>query len=315
MSWLTKNDPTGLFKSTGDFLFGTPNSVSAPYETDYARNMRNALEQNAYAGLSNYNPATYQTQAQTAYNTYNTNMSGLMGGMLPEAYNNQLNDMRNANLNLANRQIQEASGTQAGGLMSDLAKRGILSSSVTADSLNQIGKSAANAMSDAASRENALYSQNYLNGINQLANMNSTNLGNTMQYGSYMQNQALQPAQYLYGQFNSQEPIKNEGSPGLVGGLLGGLGQGLGMGAGYGLIGAMSDERLKDDIEYTGEFIDYCPVATWRWKDTGRMDIGFIAQDVQKIHPHRVYEGEDGFLRIKRTMFGKWPVFKSEGKR
>jgi hypothetical protein len=53
---------------------------------------------------------------------------------------------------------------------------------------------------------------------------------------------------------------------------------------------AMSDERLKTDIVRVGETPGGIGIYTFRWKDTGNPDIGFIAQDVERIAPHAVKE-------------------------
>ncbi len=287
----------------GDFLFGSGDKVSAPYESDYARKMREALEGKIYGGLNNYDPTAIYQQGQDAYNSYNTNMQAIMNGQLPTAYTDQLNSIRDNNLSTANRQIQEAAGLQTGGLLNNLAGRGVLSSSVASNSLGQIGKSAANAMSDAASRENASYSQNYLSSLGSLASMNSGNLGNALNYGGYQQSQLLSPAVNLYGQYNSQQPVLNQGSPGFLTSAGSGLMQGVGMA----LPTLLSDSRLKEDIKYTGKVIDGCPVATWRWKDGSGSETGFIAQDVAKVHPERVVTGADGYMRIIKSSFSEWP--------
>ncbi len=290
--------------SVGDFLFGSGDKVSAPYESDYARKMREALEGKIYSGLDSYDPTAIYQQGQDAYNSYNTNMQAIMNGQLPTAYTDQLNSIRDNNLSTTNRQIQEAAGLQTGGLLNSLAGRGVLSSSVASNSLGQIGKSAANAMSDAAAKENASYSQNYLSSLGSLANMNSGNLNNALNYGGYQQSQLLSPAVNLYGQYTSQQPVLNQGSPGFIASAGSGLMQGMGMAL---PLMMMSDARLKDDIRYTGEVIDGCPVATWRWKDGSGSETGFIAQDVAKVHPERVCTGQDGYMRIFRGAFSAWP--------
>jgi hypothetical protein len=55
-----------------------------------------------------------------------------------------------------------------------------------------------------------------------------------------------------------------------------------------------SDERLKDIISRNGD------VITYKWKD-GRDDkkhVGYSAQEVQKVMPDAVNEGEDGMLSV-----------------
>lgn len=55
-----------------------------------------------------------------------------------------------------------------------------------------------------------------------------------------------------------------------------------------------SDKRLKTDIEATGEKVAGVPVKTFRWKETGKPDVGVIAQDVEKRHPSLVKKTADG---------------------
>lgn len=60
------------------------------------------------------------------------------------------------------------------------------------------------------------------------------------------------------------------------------------MGGSSGFIGA-SDERLKEHIR---------PVS-WRWKSgNGPEQLGVVAQEVQKTHPHLVLENQDGDLMV-----------------
>lgn len=68
----------------------------------------------------------------------------------------------------------------------------------------------------------------------------------------------------------------------------------------------LSDERLKTDIEPTGEKVKGVPVKTWRWKGTGEPDVGVIAQDVERKHPTMVMKGRDGYRRVNygRLMAG-----------
>lgn len=53
-------------------------------------------------------------------------------------------------------------------------------------------------------------------------------------------------------------------------------------------MGMMSDQRLKRDIR---------PVA-WHWKTGGQEQLGVIAQDVQRSHPHLVHTDNDGILSV-----------------
>jgi len=86
-------------------------------------------------------------------------------------------------------------------------------------------------------------------------------------------------------------------SPG-VGDILSGLGS-LGQG-----IGAMSDRRLKDNIQHlaTENGVKY---YRWTWNDEAKRlgaddtpPMGVIAQELEEIYPHLVETGKDGYLRV-----------------
>lgn len=93
------------------------------------------------------------------------------------------------------------------------------------------------------------------------------------------QNTAQQQYQQQMAQYNS-----------TAGGLFG---------LGASALMAFSDERLKTDIEPTGEKIAGVPVKSWTWKGTGERDIGVIAQDLEKKHPALVDNSHSsGFKRV-----------------
>ena len=57
-----------------------------------------------------------------------------------------------------------------------------------------------------------------------------------------------------------------------------------------------SDERLKKDIKQIGT-LGKLNLYSWKWKDSGKSDTGFIAQQVQKVLPQFVTE-INGFLAV-----------------
>lgn len=66
---------------------------------------------------------------------------------------------------------------------------------------------------------------------------------------------------------------------------------------------ASSDERLKDNIESLN--IDEClntvlslRPASYTWKINGEYDTGLIAQEVDRVIPHKVHKSEDGTLAL-----------------
>lgn len=69
---------------------------------------------------------------------------------------------------------------------------------------------------------------------------------------------------------------------------------------GAGLFSMFSDERMKEDIERLPvEALPGVPFASWRWKGTGRIGIGVIAQDLEKVRPDLVNRDPDtGMLKV-----------------
>lgn len=69
--------------------------------------------------------------------------------------------------------------------------------------------------------------------------------------------------------------------------------------AGASLIPLFSDERLKENIHYTGEFVAGVPLARWEWVGSGVRGTGVIAQDVEVIHPDLVDQTHiSGYKRV-----------------
>lgn len=65
-----------------------------------------------------------------------------------------------------------------------------------------------------------------------------------------------------------------------------------------------SDLRLKDNTKVIDKALDkisdICGYE-FDWKDSGKHDVGVIAQEVQKVVPEAVREGEDGYLEVCYT--------------
>jgi hypothetical protein len=60
-----------------------------------------------------------------------------------------------------------------------------------------------------------------------------------------------------------------------------------------------SDERLKENITPVGKLNNGLTVYCFNFKGSDVPYIGLIAQEVQKVCPEAVAEGEDGFLRVR----------------
>lgn len=84
----------------------------------------------------------------------------------------------------------------------------------------------------------------------------------------------------------------NQQNSDMMGGLFG-LGK-----AAMGMF-QFSDERLKEDIEPTGEKVGGVAVKEWTWKATGQRDRGVIAQELEKKHPELVDKTHpSGYRRV-----------------
>lgn len=79
---------------------------------------------------------------------------------------------------------------------------------------------------------------------------------------------------------------------GLAGSLFGGL-------AGLGGAAIMaSDRRVKKDIKKVGKTNDGQPIYTFRYKDSDGIQMGLMAQDVEKKKPEAVIERPDGIKMV-----------------
>jgi len=130
------------------------------------------------------------------------------------------------------------------------------------------------------------------------------NIGNLANMGAgwgqnQFQNQlaAQQPSRWATG-------LSGAASGAAVGTAISpGWGTAIGAVAG-GAAGYFSDERLKVDIEYTGNLTrDNIPLATFRYRDAQRRYLGVIAQDVEKLRPDAVGE-IDGRKWVDYSMLG-----------
>ena len=82
----------------------------------------------------------------------------------------------------------------------------------------------------------------------------------------------------------------------MMGGLFGLLGTGLTAGIKY------SDRRLKTDIKRVGHTDDGLPIYTYRYRAGGPLEMGVMAQDVERVKPQAVSEDLNG---LKMVDYGK----------
>lgn len=62
--------------------------------------------------------------------------------------------------------------------------------------------------------------------------------------------------------------------------------------------GLLSDRRMKTDIKRIGTAFNGLPIYTYRYLDDDVFHIGFMADEVEKVHPEAVETGPDGFKRV-----------------
>ena len=149
----------------------------------------------------------------------------------------------------------------------------------TGNIYGQAGGNTGNIFSSAGGQTAGIYN----NEMNNLSNMYG-NLAN-MYYGG------LTSA----GNAQANADLANYNASGNIwGALSGGLKSALGSGGLFGaqgalpFLGTLSDERVKDDIRVVGELFDGQPVYRYRYKGSPRVNIGLIAQDVERTDPHAV---------------------------
>ena len=153
-----------------------------------------------------------------------------------------------------------------------------------------------------ARRQQGLQEQNYFNtrDINNLNALRSGSQVTTPQFGAapgganYSQ-AGQQQYQAALGNYNAQQ----QASGNLMGGLMG-LGGAALQGAGYaGGFGALfSDRRLKENISKVGQLDNGLNVYSYRYKFGGPMHIGVMAQEVMEVNPSAVHIMPDGFLAV-----------------
>lgn len=99
-----------------------------------------------------------------------------------------------------------------------------------------------------------------------------------------------------YQQRLAQAQANNQGVLGGLFGLGGSLLQGAGAAGGFGAL--FSDKRLKTDIRKIGKTDSGQALYAYRFKAGGPMQIGLIAQEVEKTRPDAVIDDPSGFKMV-----------------
>ena len=130
-------------------------------------------------------------------------------------------------------------------------------------------------------------------GINNLLGLNQFQGGQTMGNNQMLQqnNQFGRNMQFQNAQLAEQRKQFDESQPGFwdfAGQVVGGAASALPF--------ALSDRRLKENIQKTGEKTkDGIPIVTYNYKDDPlkMKHTGVIAQDVEKVKPRAVFKAVD----------------------
>lgn len=153
-----------------------------------------------------------------------------------------------------------------------------------------------------------------LTGAQTAANTGLSGIGNSIWQNQYqntmlpyqlnlMGSQGLSPYLGAYGQTSTQNTSgtssgtgTNSPSPFQVGtNLFGGYNA---LGGVSGILGLLSDERVKEDIRPVGKTDDGMPIYTYRYKGSPVTQMGLLAQDVEHEKPDAVGERPDGLKTV-----------------
>ncbi len=92
-----------------------------------------------------------------------------------------------------------------------------------------------------------------------------------------------------YNQRLQATQMNNQQQQGLLGGL---------MGLGSAGLYKFSDRRLKVGVTLVGETFDGLPIYSYRYRSGGPTELGFMAQDIEKVRPEAVITTPSGFKAV-----------------
>ncbi len=222
--------------------------------------------------------------------------------------------------------FQALAAQQEERLMSSAAARGMVGSGRTAEALNRnllrLGQEfrqqdIANQLNEAKIQQ-ALRAENLgiqaqrfgqLLNIGQLGANVSTGAGSAIQgtaanvgnlltgMGNVQAATAIQRANISAGTTQGLLGLAGGAGIGALGGSMGLFGEDIGAGGGA-LIGALSDIRAKENIVAIGRDTDGVMVYEYNYKNGDARYRGKMAQDIHRVDPDHVKEGEDGLLYV-----------------
>lgn len=208
-------------------------------------------------------------------------------------YNNQVQNMLSAN-----QQLQGVSSGMGGlgGVLASIGQQGVGNLSGAGAALQSLGDARTADASQLAriGGQRMDYRQRLIDAQNEAP---WTRVGNLAGIAQGIGSMGGTTTGWSYGK---QE--QSGGGGGLMGGILSGLGAGTNLlkslGGLGGFAGLFSDERLKEDVKKVGELDDGQKVYAYRYKGDPRMQIGLLAQEVEKKKPKAVRTHRSGYKMV-----------------
>jgi hypothetical protein len=196
-------------------------------------------------------------------------------------------------------QIASNTGTNAANIASTTGQQLARGRFDTGINLANAAQSTISALSDLANQQGQ--------DISSTIGQGSGDLSNILAAAGQGDAQALQNLATIIANINAGQGSNVGSLPGIPGvqdleGILGKLGEAMEGGA---KLAAVSDIRLKENIQQVGTAKNGIPLYVWDWNDDGQRvtgetsGFGVIAQEVRETHPNAVIEDEDGWLRVK----------------
>lgn len=311
----------------------TPWSGQQPYLTAgfaQAQNILNSDQPQYYPG------STVAPQSANTQSAYNMVSNQVNNNPLQAASGQQVQDTLNGNYLNGNpfldqqfqagtRQIGNTYNNLVNGQTAAFSGAGRYGSGMQAFAQNQANQTLGDNLNNLyANTYGANYTQerqNQVNAVGQAGTVQNQGLTNANMLGTvgsaqdqYAQNLTnANVNQWNYNQNLPQNKLANY--MGLIQGNYGGtsattvptsgsntLGQILGgLGTAASVFGAFSDRRLKEDVTRVGTAANGLPIYTFRYKGQSQIHMGFMADEVEKIHPEAVGE-QSGYKTVNYEM-------------
>lgn len=99
-----------------------------------------------------------------------------------------------------------------------------------------------------------------------------------------------------------QTPYYSNPMANILGGVAGVAGIGSAISNFLPLLSAISDRRMKRDIVRIGTHENGLPIYSFRYLDSDGVNIGFMADEVEKVHPEAVFERADGYKMVNYAL-------------